>query len=174
MEYNYCKFGSFCRFSHEIKEETEYIEEIARKLVEVEKELLKKECIIKSIDLEIEELKKKLNVDMTDINFKNKALEEEIGDLKEKNKCLEEKVEAQVKDFEVFKIDINSRLTEKVENEKVEAENEIESEPFISENETLNSCLKCDFVGKSEVGLKIHVTAKHKTVSSKGYTKITK
>ena len=84
--------------------------------------------------MEIEELKKKLNDCMTDIYFKNRALKQEISDIKAKNKCLEAKVEAQEKGFEDIKIKINSKIKEKVEQEKVEVENDIESEPFTLEN----------------------------------------
>ena len=90
--------------------------------------------------------------------------------MKERNKILEAKVVDQEKDFKAFRIEINNMFKDNVELEKVE----IESEHSTSENEIQNSCKKCDFVGKSEVGLKIHLTTKHKVVSLKVYTKISK
>ena len=40
------------------------------------------------------------------------------------------------------------------------------------DKETLHKCERCDFIGKTEGGLKTHMTTKHKTVSLKGYRKI--
>ena len=42
-----------------------------------------------------------------------------------------------------------------------------------SEKETKHNCEKCDFIGKTGRGLKTHITTKHKTVSLRGYKKIT-
>ena len=42
-----------------------------------------------------------------------------------------------------------------------------------SEKRTKHNCEKCDFIGKTEGGLKTHITTKHKTVSLRGYKKIT-
>ena len=39
--------------------------------------------------------------------------------------------------------------------------------------ETMHKCERCDFIGKPEGGLKTHITTKHKTVSLRGYRKIT-
>ena len=53
-------------------------------------------------------------------------------------------------------------------------EENIENEGAIredSENGKDNNCEKCDFVGKTEGGLKTHMTTKHKTVSLRGYRK---
>ena len=53
-EYNYCKFGNYCKFVHEANEDQQEIKEIKEKLKEVEKELLEKENKIKIIDEEID------------------------------------------------------------------------------------------------------------------------
>ena len=50
--------------------------------------------------------------------------------------------------------------------ENNENESEIRED---SESGNMNKCEKCDFVGKTEGGLKTHITTKHKTVSLRGY-----
>ena len=52
-------------------------------------------------------------------------------------------------------------------------EDELTLETVASVKETLHSCEKCEFIGKTEGGLKTHMTVKHKKVSLRGYTRIT-
>ena len=58
---------------------------------------------------------------------------------------------------------------EKVENEVIE-----ENIETADSKKGTTSCNKCDFIAKSEGGLKTHITTKHKhkTVSLKGYKKV--
>ena len=66
----------------------------------------------------------------------------------------------------------NNQDKEKVHIEEIEGE----AEPAESENEKdlTITCNKCEFFAKSEGGLKTHKTVKHKTVSLRGYTKVTR
>ena len=67
-----------------------------------------------------------------------------------------------------------------VVNEKeivIEAASDVNLEKSAEEVEELvdeNKCDKCDFIGKTEAGLKIHTTAKHKVSLVKIYMKMTK
>ena len=60
---------------------------------------------------------------------------------------------------------INSKNKESEENQDFEGN--------LSKKEKDFMCDECDFIGKTESGLKIHKTAKHK-VSQQGYRKISK
>ena len=58
---------------------------------------------------------------------------------------------------------------------KVFEYNKLEFQKIIEEIEeivTKNKCDKCDFIGKSEAGLKIHKTSKHKVSLMKMYRKV--
>ena len=71
-----------------------------------------------------------------------------------------------------FKREVGEMLSEKESNMIEDTSNETVNKEH-SENGILNQCEKCDFVGKTEGGLKTHVTAKHKTVSLRGYRRVT-
>ena len=106
------------------------------------------------------------------MTVKNEALEKEVSDLKEKNGSLEAKFETIENNIEDFKMEIGKKFKDRIEQEEVVVEDEMEN-GSLSLN-TLTSCKKCDFIGKTEGGLKTHLTTKHKTVSLRGYTKIYK
>ena len=55
-------------------------------------------------------------------------------------------------------------------HDKLEQDQEMIEE--IEETVTKTKCDKCDFIGKSEAGLKIHKTSKHKVSLMKMYRKV--
>ena len=67
-----------------------------------------------------------------------------------------------------IKEDVDVRPSNKEEN----GDNDIEVDEDLEKGRT-HKCEKCDFIGKTEGGLKTHMTTKHKTISLKGYRKIT-
>ena len=67
-----------------------------------------------------------------------------------------------------IKEDVDVRPSNKEEN----GDKDVEVEEDLEKRRT-HKCEKCDFIGKTEGGLKTHMTTKHKTISLKGYRKIT-
>ena len=68
---------------------------------------------------------------------------------------------------------LNSQIKSKEHDEERVYENEVEAADPESNNSSI-SCEKCDFVAKSEAGLKTHDTVKHKKSMFRAYSKVSK
>ena len=102
------------------------------------------------------------------LSHKNEAIEKEVKDPKEENKTIKSCCFDMEKEIESLKSKLNDK--EHVQDEVTE----IDEETAYPENNSRNSCEKCEFVAKSESGLKTHVTVKHKTSMFRAYTKVSK
>ena len=102
------------------------------------------------------------------IRHKNEAIEKEMKDLKAKNETIESRFIVMEKEIEYLKSKLNDK--EHVQNEVIEKDEETAN----TESKAQNCCEKCEFVAKSESGLKTHVTVKHKTSMFKAYTKVSR
>ena len=166
-EYYYCKFGSYCKFSHE-RVEDKAIKLIKKELEEVKKHLDMKEMEIKKIDDEIRraEMRKEEDIriivekELREVKKENDMIKEDIGVLRNEIKALK------------CKIDDNKHVMDDSHNENIEEEC-VTADSEKDKHLTLN-CDKCEFVAKNEGGLKTHKTVKHKTVSLRAYTRVTR
>ena len=172
-EYYYCKFGSYCKFSHE-RIEDKGIKLIKKELDEIKKHLDKKEMEIKKLDDEIKKAEIRKLEDMKIIVMKNEIIEKELKEVRKENEKIKE-------DIISLRNDINSLKNKTDDNKEVmnDSHNEdIEEECPTADSEKVRNldlnCDKCEFVAKSEGGLKTHKTVKHKTVSLGAFTKITR
>ena len=109
-----------------------------------------------------------LNRDIRNILEKNIIIEKDVIDLKIENENLKDRLKAMEKELENIKDYVDVRLSNKEENVDIKVVVEEDLETGATHN-----CEKCDFIGKTEAGLKTHVTTKHKTASLRGYRKIT-
>ena len=136
-----------------------------------------KEKVIKIKDDEIEKLNKQLQKRVSDIEEKNKAIERDLEKLQVENESLRATINTNKKNGEIkeaiekatveseSEVDANSKeLYDKLEDQEINEE--------IEEIVTKNKCDKCEFIGKSEAGLKIHKTSKHKVSLMKMYRKV--
>ena len=180
MVYHNCKFGDFCKFTHDAIEtinESKQMDEIRNKLDDLRSRILEKEKEIKIKDDEIEKLNMQLQKRVFDIEERNKAMEIDLDKLKLENKLLRAAIYTTKKNVEV--IDVVEKASEsegRVSNaDAEELDDKLEFQKIIEEIEetvTKNKCDKCDFIGKSEAGLKIHKTSKHKVSLMKMYRKV--
>ena len=148
-----CKFGEFCKFTHKAfrNENNKEIMEIKKKLDELRSQINVKDEEIKQKNFEIEIMSKKVEDKIANLEVKMNAMEINLNELKKENDSLKNM--------------INSKNKESEENQDFEGN--------LSKKEKDFMCDECDFIGKTESGLKIHKTAKHK-VSQQGYRKISK
>ena len=173
MEYRNCKFRDYCKFSHEILDDrikSDEINELRNKLEEMKENIIKKDQEIKQKDKEIDELMKNLQDRLSFVEKKNDVLEKKVKEIENEKGNLESLI-------------ISSKMSQNDENQKEvnpnvvgayreEFEKESVKEPEV--DEVLNNhCNKCDFIGKTEAGLKIHETTKHKGIL-RGYTRVLK
>ena len=89
-----------------------------------------------------------------ELKFKNESLRKTIHTLKI-NLANKEKDKETGKDDECEEIEANSDKEINWSEDTIE-----ESEAVVEVSENLNKWKTCDFIGKTEAGLKIHVTAK--------------
>ena len=153
-DYRNCKFGDYCKFKHEASENVndQEITNIKRKLEELKCEIVTKDEEIKSKTLEIEMMNKKVSDKLLNMEEKLENMEIKLNKLTDENNLLKNVI----------------NITNKENEESVEVEeNNIE-------NKKEHKCNECDFIGKTESGLKVHKTAKHKETILKGYRKISK
>ena len=169
--YKKCKFGEFCKFSHEAIEnqEEKQITDIKKNLDDLRNQITVKEREIKIKDDEIEVLNKHLQQRINNVEKKNETLEEHINKLKLDNESMKALVNTGMQKAETVEKK-NEEMEKEIKNLKEENESKRESlkstmivgsMDVVSETEP-NKCEKCDFVGKNPAGLKIHETAKHK------------
>ena len=167
-EYYYCKFGSYCKFSHERFEEGKSIKLIEKPLEDVQKEIMRKDKEIENMNNEMSKLEKKIKSEISIITQKNEAMEKELKELREENKVTRSKLNSIEREVD----DLKNRLkcVENSEDHKA-VEDEIEADEPISNSRM--SCEKCEFVAKSEAGLKTHITVNHKPFM-KAFTRVSK
>ena len=152
--YRNCKFGEFCRFSHDIIEDGKEIIKLKQQLEELKKRIDEKDEEIKLKDEEIIQVNKNLQNQLRNLEERSKSMEKSLEEIKAENKYLRNVIE--------------TRLTNDKNNEvpsipRIEKESEIErAEEVVDECLEPHKCEKCEFVGKNQAGLKIHMTAKHK------------
>ena len=105
--------------------------------------------------------------EMLMIKEKNEAIEAEFKNIKDENKNMKSKFDSLEKEIEYLKTQIKRKehADEKVVEHEVEA-----ADP---ESKSCISCGKCDFVAKSEAGLKTHDTVKHKSIF-RAYSKVSR
>ena len=184
-DFKYCKFGSYCKFSHKPNVEGKAIENIEKELKNIENQINEKEKEI----IKINEIIKKMEKSRSDIDIlshKDEAIREEVKFLKEENKSIKSRFIVMENEIEALKSKLDYRdhvqddVTEKdevTEKEAVTKKDEVtekDKETDCSENKSPIKCEKCEFVAKSEAGLKTHITVKHKTSMFKAYTKISR
>ena len=173
-EYHYCKFGEYCKFSHERVEDRK-IKLIKKELDEVKKHLSEKEMEIKKIDEEIRKTEMRKEEKIRMLLLKNEVIEKELRDVKIENKMIKENITDLRNDIKALKCKLN---------DNADGMNDVPEEVIEDECATTNSerqkdlslsCDNCDFVAKSEGGLKTHKTAKHKgTVSLRAFSRVTR
>ena len=114
------------------------------------------------------------------IILKNEALEKELKDVRKENKIIKENISILRDEFETFKFKLigNNQDKQKEQIEEIEGEGEPEEHCPAAESgngkDLSTTWDKCEFVAKSEGGLKTHKTVKHNTVSLRGYRKVTR
>ena len=182
MKYNYCKFGTYCKFSHDLIPHEKHSEELDKlrkqlkdleqEIIEKDEELKKKEEEIKMTEIRILEEKDKfiklqedkitnLVKENAEIKNKVKELEKEKENLKEDNKSLDLKGMF----FDIFKIEMREKyghIEEESDDDDLQGiqENDEPVQSSVEENQGY-ICDQCKFIGKTEAGLKTHKTVKH-------------
>ena len=169
LDYHYCKYGNFCKFLHEANKDEKAIEAIEKQLKDVQKELDRKGKDIKLLSETLCKMKMNLSIEIEKIVAKNEIIEKDVQYLKVENENLKAQLKDSANEIENLKKEIDVRFLDKKDG-IIDAEVVIEDD---SEKGTKHICEKCDFIGKTEGGLKTHITTKHKTVSLRGYKKIT-
>ena len=111
-------------------------------------------------------MEEKTKDEIDTIRHTNEAIEKEMKDIRAKNETIESRFIVMEKDIEYLKSKLNDK--EDVLDKVIEKDEETVN----TESKAQNSCEKCEFVAKSESGLKTHVTVKHKTSMFKAYTKV--
>ena len=176
MEYNNCKFGSYCKFSHDLITINKHIEEIdkVKKQIEgLEKEIAEKDAELRQKDEEIKKIEQRMIIEkakilevkedeIVSLTKENLEMKNKVEELEEKNKSLVIKGML----FDIFKIEMRERYghVEEESDDDEEFENTGEIDKVVdSEYEKQGfQCDQCTFFGKTESGLKTHKTVKHK------------
>ena len=187
LDYNNCKFGNYCKFSHDVipkKKHIEEIEKVEKQIVDLKKEIIEKDTELKKKEEEINIIEMKIMLEkeriiklkdekinsLTNENLEkqNKVedLEKEIDKLKEENKALTLKGMF----FDIFKIEMREKYghVEEDTDEEEDIEGNDESVEEVEGRIEINQgfqCDQCKFIGKSDAGLKTHKTVKHRRKS---------
>ena len=167
-EYKRCKFGEFCKFSHDQLTEKNYSEDIGgmmEKLECLKKDIGVKDIEIARLDTEIKDLERGLNCKIMNLEKIVRILQEEVAGLKKEN----EKLRFSLKGSFLSEEKNNLNDTENDDTERAKTDENIEKTSVV-ENEFI--CDKCGFIGKTEAGLKTHNTTKHKVGLMKMYRKV--
>ena len=168
-QFHYCKFGVYCRYSHEKSKEIKSIEFIEKELNIVKEQINQKNNEIAMLNEELKKVEEKTKSEMLIIiENNNKDIEHGMKVLKEENEIIKSWFNGMKKVIKALEDEIKNK--EQVTEKAVEEE----TEPLDTEQEPSNKCGKCDFQAKSEAGLKTHITVKHQTPLLKGYTKISR
>ena len=101
-EYNYCKFGEYCKFDHEVFEKgnNEEIIEIRRKLEELNSKIKAKDEEIKLKDVEIEMMNKKVNDKIATLEDKINDVEFKLNEIMEENNLLKKMIDSKSSEFD--------------------------------------------------------------------------
>ena len=138
-DFGFCKFSEWCKFSHKVDrnttEKNDNVKILETKLINVEKELEKKNVIISKLEEELQKM-----------NLKLSENEETLRKIIKKLNVLNER-----ETFFVESKDRIEKLEKSVENLMTRSEKKADE----------NKCEKCEFVAKNEQGLKVHMKAKH-------------
>ena len=167
-EFKRCKFGEFCKFSHDQLTAKNYSDEIGgmmEKLENLKKEIGTKNNEIERLDREIKDLEKGVNGKIVNLEKIVRILQEEVIGVKKENESLR----ASLKGSLLSEKQNNINDTENDHTERAHS-NEIKETTSVGENEYI--CDKCGFIGKTEAGLKTHNTTKHKVGLMKMYRKV--
>ena len=158
LDFSYCKFESFCKFSHEPNQEQKSIEIIKKELNDVKKEIKQKEVEIEKLNEKIKKVENNTKSEMLIVEKKYEARENEMKALKEENKIIKSCYEVLGKEVKALKAEFeNGKNVLIQENDEIVEVEEIRK----PEREFITACDKCEFLGKSESGLKTHGTVKH-------------
>ena len=95
----------------------------------------------------------------------------ELKEIREENEVIKSKFNAMEKKVEYMENRFDS--LEKTENEKLEDE-DVAAAAADPENVSKKTCEKCEFVAKSDAGLKTHQTVKHNTSIMRAYSKVSR
>ena len=112
-------------------------------------------------------VEKKFESEIYNINHKNDVINKELKEIKIENQEIKSKFHLMEKEIEAFKEIIDKRQAE------INVLGE-ENETVGSKTKSSISCEKCEFIAKSEAGLKTHDTVKHKTSLMRAYTKVSR
>ena len=150
LQYQYCKFGLFCKFSHdEIEDkETKQIEDLKDELESLKKEIDAKELLINEKNQEINALIEKHQFEMKKLEIESIKEIEDIRNDRNVTQML----------FDDFKEDMAYKYGYDSSAETTDEEND-----FMKIRSVGNfDCEFCDFKGKTTGGLKTHKKRKHK------------
>ena len=178
-DYSYCKFGTYCKFSHEKQEGNgKLVEVLEKEIDDLKKAIDKKETELRKIDQDIIKVDEKIKMEMAIIHHKNEALGKELKDVvieleevKKENLTLKSRFD--IMEAEIRSLKGVSKLPNNSQSEGIEEE--VVTYTAGQENEISNHvCDRCEFVGKSEAGLKTHKTVKHNGSLFRAYRKVSK
>ena len=152
------------------------ISEIKAKIEGLRPGMINRENEIEIKNKQIGIVEMRLDERILELEKKNEGIEKELKKLKDENVLLRNTLT--VKDKVVVEAASDDNLkdgVQEIDEEVVEIVNGAEDVVVVEDldKETVHKCERCDFIGKTEGGLKTHITTKHKTVSLKGYRKIT-
>ena len=145
------------------------ISEIKAQLEDLRLGIMKKEKEIDIKNKQIGIFEMRFDEKILELEKKNEFIERELKKLKDENELLRNALK--VKDKEEVIVVTKENVVEAATDDNLEDEiQEIAEE--VQELVNGKKCDKCDFIGKTEAGLKTHTTAKHKVSMMKMYRKI--
>ena len=167
-EYFYCKFGVYCKFSHKRSDDGKAIELLENQIENFKKEIEIKDTEIQMVNKEIMNLERKMDSKISISKQNYEAIEKEIREIKVENIDIKSKYLALQKEIEGIRTILSGKV------EAVDTASRENSEITEQESDLSISCGKCDFVAKSEAGLKTHDTVKHKKSLMRSFSKVTR
>ena len=135
------------------------ISEIKAQLEDLRLGIMKKEKEIDIKNKQIGIFEMRFDDKILELEKKNEFIERELKKLKDENELMRNTLTGKDKEEVVMiekEIVVEAASDVNLEGEVQESAEEIEE--LVDEKK----CDKCDFIGKTEAGLKIHTTAKHK------------
>ena len=144
-DFRFCKFGEWCKFSHEVlrnaSSSNEEIERLQNKLMAVENDLKKNSEKVLKLENEIKDIKHKLSEkEQTEVEKENRD--------EKHSECETSVIETKTNDLAS---DIQVKASETIEQISCEKSND----------EKVFECEICTYKTKSESGIKIHKAKKH-------------
>ena len=147
LEFQYCKFGMYCRFSHQTvknKETVKEIDELRLALNLMKEKIRKKDKEIELKEIEIESMK---------VNF--------AKEMKNRDREELERFEIQRNDLHVTRMLFDDFKEDMTYKYGYDSNAETSEDEIVDETEK-KDCDLCNFKGKTEGGLKTHIRRKHK------------